>query len=504
MLPENIQIASSLRELTQARLEKRAMGEALAFSGKTEEVKILPAKGFHLYSRLRLKMDLEAPESDARIRRFLRVVHRYAQVATSLTGSEDVALLELQGETLHLFIPADLGEESVESVFAITAVLQRTIEKEVKKLAGDAWKSLRFTLDYGDTLLVDSTHNIDDSIISLAPAANEPAKQFKKDSEVFPSGFIRTRKSILSNLKPQAVGSAVFGESGEWVSIKLDSVAAALGESAEYRQSFETFDQRIRSNLESFEESSFSNITVNRSFDGYSPGTLTSPLALRGWTLRADLDGFSRLVSRAFSAPNTNKALKALVQSFIEVMDDAGLFDKGSPFPSIKLPWAGDCASRFIVAGPDGYGTEAATVPSQVQLRWQQQTNQGKWLVALAGGNQNEGDGHCLIAEIEIKDRRFQIAGGWGIRRSKQAEQDIGGKPTECVMHASDVAQLSEEWKGAYKAVEGHPSYSRARLADLNRAQEEAKQKLNQKPEISRRKSVTSPMPYFSNAQRPQ
>lgn len=336
-------------------------------------------------------------------------------------------------------------------------------------------------------------------MISLAPAANEPAKQFKKDSNVFPEGCLRTRKSILTAFGATAMNEAIFGEDGDWASIRLDSISDELLKNATYEKHFRSFDQRIRSGLETAESLSYADITINRSFNEYSSGTLKHPLALKGWTLRADLDGFSKQVTEAFDHPNRDKALKELVTDFIEVMDDAELFDQKCPFSTIKLPWAGDCASRFIVSTEEAYQDEASATPAQVLLRWQQHTQTGRWLVALAGGDENNGDGNALIAEMMVKGRRFQIAGGWSIRRSKQGEQEIGGKPTESVMHACDVAQLSNEWKHAFNPVDGHPTYSRATRVELEKSQQKTKALLDHKVSMSRRASATRPKPYFTH-----
>jgi hypothetical protein len=496
-----IEFTSSLSDLGYKRIAKTADQKPTGFTEPTASVKVVATSGFHIYSRLRLKMEMEAPESESRIRRFLEVIKRYAEIATSLVNGEDLVLLELQGETLHLFVRKDLSPQNSVEAIALVAALHSAIEREVKILAGDAWRSLRFTMDHGDTILVDSSQNIDDSIISLAPAANEPAKQFKHDYETFPAGCLRTRRTILDIVKQLDASVSYHGEKDGWASIKVDDASDRLMDELSYASYVSEFADRIRNNLVTADIQAFTNITINRSFNRFTPGSIGSPLALRGWTLRADVDGFSTQVSIAFQSVEKLNACKQLVQEFIGIMDDTGHFDKGCPFTTVALPWAGDCASRFIVSTDAAYSQQAMHVPAQVQLRWQEYTKSGRWLCSLAGGNAEEGNGYTLIAELEIQNRRFQIAGGWGIRRSKQGEQDIGGEPTECVMHANDVAELTEAWKRPYRPVEAHPSFAKASFADLKQAQNQAQQLLDKTIDLQREKSYIVQKPYYAQDQ---
>lgn len=481
-------------------IRKRAFFESTGLMSPSSDVTIFPARGFHIYSRLRLKMELEAPESEDRIRRFMEVIHRYAEVATSLVSGEDLVLLELQGETLHLFMPCQFDDQSSIEAIALVTALHAAIEQEVKGLAGDGWKSLRFTMDHGDTLLVDSSQNSDDSVISLSPAANEPAKQFKRDSDVFPSGCLRLRKSVLDVLNVNNLSISTTGERDGWVSLQVDDPSSALSRFARFTDQVQEFRKRIEQNVPIDRLNKYANLIINRAFSRLQPGSLDSPLVLRGWTLRADLDGFSSQVRRSFENPNQSEALKILVGDFIQIMNDASLFDSGCPFPAIGLPWAGDCASRFIVSTDEAYEEQSKTIPAQVQHRWQEQTQAGRWVCSLAGGNKERGNGFTLLAELTIQNRRFQIEGGWGIRRSKQGEQDVGGNPTECVMHSNDVAELNEAWRKAYTPDQEHPSFAKAGFQELKVAQIQAQQLLDAKREVSKGHSITTPKPYYDQS----
>src|SRR5690606_5939111 len=89
------------------------------------------------------------------------------------------------------------------------------------------------------------------------------------------------------------------------------------------------------------------------------------------------------------------------------------------------------------------------------------------WLVSIAGGDQTKGKGKILIADITVGKRKFRIAGGWGVRRSRQGEQEISGTAGETVLHRLDAIRLNDPWKSAFLPIEGVSDFKRATLNGL-------------------------------------
>lgn len=217
----------------------------------------------------------------------------------------------------------------------------------------------------------------------------------------------------------------------------------------------------------------FSQLTINESIDPKN-SSITSPTRLRGWSLRADLDGFSRGVKAAFAAQNREEACRSLVQDFLAIMEDASHFDDQCPWQIVQLAWAGDCASRIIISNPENYNSDARNRPANIALRWHNKAEHDRWLTSVAGGDADEGNGRMLVAAITVGWRTFRIAGGWPIKRSKQGEQDVGGKYLETVMHARDVSRLDACWSDAFKTINGVANFKRATKAALDKAAEKA------------------------------
>lgn len=493
-----VQFVESIEELISARGHYKAA----AFSGVAPpDVKIIRQTGFHLYVRLGLKLELEAADGEPSIRKFLAVIDRYARLAASLADGSEAVLLELQGETLHLFLPARLNAENLEMVFSYVVAFRKSLEEQVREMAGDAWKSVRFSLDHGPTLLLDSTRNVDDSILSLAPAANRPAKEFKRKSTCFPTDTIRLLAGLVLRFPEfkELATNQNTDNPDQWISISLASVEQSLSKSAQGHAKVAKIEERVRSRMMEKQGATinFSSIEIRESIKIGSAGKVDSPTRVFGWVLRADLDGFSSKVDEAFNAVDQVAALSMLTRDFLEMMEDASHFEIGSQLDIIPLPWAGDCASRIIQSSSEACMRDASSVPATVALRWHNKARKGDWLLSIAGGDEDEGKKLVLVADIEVDGRTHRITGGWSVRRSKQGEQEIGGKATETVLHRRDAMGLSEEWRKAFCDIDNVHNFKRATKAALTRASEQT----IVAPNIGRKRcspAILSPRPYAS------
>lgn len=456
--------------------------------GSLPEVTVHATHGYHLYIRLRLSLDLEAADGDSEVRLFLKIIEKYARLAVELVEGGKATLLELQGETLHLFYPADVvTDQSLRKIFAYAVAFRDEVERLIGPLAGEAWKSLRFTLDHGPTLLLDSTRNVDDSIISLAPAANRPAKQFAKDSKAFPSDHLRLRAALVlpfSDFRELATKLSVYADE-KWISLSIESIRSATTQRDEGARKIEELRTRISKGFERQDpDIALGNVRTLSLLNAADPGTTDKPSRLTGWVLRADLDGFSAGVAAAFAATNHVEALRELTARFLLAMEDATRFDEQCPWSFEQLPWAGDCASRIIACPAAGYGSAALELPAKVASLWHSKAGTKEWLVSIAGGDEEEGKGFILLAEMTIAGRTHRVSGGWAVRRSKQGEQDVGGSRRETVLHRRDAVRLRSPWREAFSDIDGIHRFVRA----TERSLEQARQK-----SIAARAPVTVP-----------
>ncbi|MBC2592860.1 hypothetical protein H5P28_01170 [Ruficoccus amylovorans] len=470
-------IKNSARDLLDSKLFRQERKTAFAVESITPpSVNITATTGIHFYAKISLRLDLEAADRDAATRSYLQVVDQFARVADALTEESAAELLEVQGEVLHLYLPCEANEQSLLTALAYSVALHEEIEKRVKPLAGDSWKSVRFAFDFGQTILVDTERNIDDSIISLAPAANRPAKEFANDSSTFPNSSVRFPTAILQwspTILRYAKGRSI-SHNGQWVSLPIDVAATFIRLFTTAESNLYELQEKLATAIRSKQASiNFSQLRINESIDP-SSSKISSPTRLRGWSLRADLDGFSRGVEAAFSSPNRDEACRKLTEDFLEVMEDASHFDSLCPWQLVQLAWAGDCASRLVVSQPKDYEADGKERPASIALRWHNKAQNKRWLTSIAGGDTEEGNGRMLVATITVGWRTFRIAGGWPIKRAKQGEQDIGGKPLETVLHSRDVVRLDAHWADAFKPIMGISNFKRASKAALDKAANQA------------------------------
>ncbi|MGA8660375.1 MAG: hypothetical protein WB586_30025 [Chthoniobacterales bacterium] len=131
--------------------------------------------------------------------------------------------------------------------------------------------------------------------------------------------------------------------------------------------------------------------------------------------LRADLDGFSARVRRAFS--DGDYGLQKLVEEFCTLIDYPKHFADKLPagVQTVVFPWAGDCANLFLTCDdydsergylPNRLGLEWHTLADQVRegIAWRKLMGQTNWIVAIAGGNPTvEGHGSILTANVAAR-----------------------------------------------------------------------------------------------------
>lgn len=440
---------------------------------KPPTVQVATQTGFHVYLRQRLKLRLEAAESVPRMQRFLKAAGLSGEIAAAIVKLLGGRLLEHQGETLHLFVPTagpTATQNETATLIAALVAYRQAFEKHIRPVAPEDFQALRATMDHGLSLIVGTERNCDDSLISLAPAANRPAKQFAKPSEVFPADHARVPSRLLKPVAALRLDTSVDdnGASNSWVNINLATAASKLDADATSRAIGRSASEAAANAVSRFQ---FRVPQISQRAQ-ITNGSLTDAVAAQGWMLRADLDGFSSMVDDAFTTTNRSAAIKDLVEDFLSRMEDASRFDDEKTGQlNIAMPWAGDCACRIVLVSENSnYHDEAKQRPALMGLRWHNSSLHPEWLVAIAGGNADEGDGRMLVSDIQIDGNTYRIAAGWPVRRSKQGEQDSGRKRTETVLHKLDAAALSQPWLECFKPVDTAPQHRFATHKDLRAA----------------------------------
>lgn len=423
----------------------------------------------HLYIKLDFLPQFENARTAEDARAFLRSVARAAvgaqQVASVLGGK----ILEVQGSTLHIGLPAPTQSVSAHGSLNFASALHQVYETVFHdpRSRVQGW---RMTVDSGKTLVVAGrgVHG-DDSWVSLGTAANRPAKHLYAELEL-----PEDRRS----LKRFHVGVRNATD-GRWYHYNLDQEPTGLegivrlGESArdtEIRLDYSMGMGQIMADA----------APIAPQGSPHSP-TVERPETFFGWVLRTDLDGFTARVEQCL---DSNDDLQELAGSFYEIMNRAAEFtEQGTGEILVQLPWAGD---NFTVAAVfrtrAEYERALPTRLVELSLDFEKELSdiaaQGQfagWAHGVAGGvpHGNAG-GNVYLGGVEIDGRRFLVGAGEGFGRSTQAFGDIDPSAEEIVIYRSDWERLSDDYREDFSVAttrRGQDStlYRNARLPDLLR-----------------------------------
>jgi hypothetical protein len=430
--------------------------------------------GWHLYVEIRLTLTLSASEDDASARTFLKTLEVFTRIVDEANKVEGAQILEHQGERLHLFVVG--GQDRVRDVLTLVERISSACYHLLPQIAEDHFRGFAAAADWGQTLFVPTLTDGFLGIISLSPSANEPAK-ILSESSTAPAGTL--------SIQSKYAALAGFPESNsKWMNIDLRK-----------RLVVRKLDERIQ-NFSAETHQLLLEIPLRQLLEG-SLASISSPVRLQGWFMRADLDGFSASVQAAFDAAarGDDRAISSLLGYFAQVLRQPEMFRAGlEGQPNYSLPWAGDCAN-FIILPPQhfSYGESRERVPAAIANRWhgttnlrarsdqswKQEMNKAKWAVGIAGGDNASGDdgnnGIMLIAPIRAGGKVFPVVAGWGARRSSDAYQQPWVRGTETVLPLVDYRALTKDLREAFEPVREHPSYYKATLLKLESAVEKQK-----------------------------
>lgn len=464
-----------------------------------------PSTGFHIYCELRPTSKLEVAEDEHRALKYLRVIEDYVNYGVQAANPFGVTLLEAQGNVLHFYKDGDLNSDNIISAVQFAFLFTTALYDELKPELGDEWDGFATCMDHGDAVIVRHDSFTTSSMVSLGPAANAPAKQLL---------YGRTAAGCVEIPGPWARHLRQHCNSN-WFSISLlNRSTLPLSEKIESavlrRQLMEIFGAYHQK----ADRSRFSRVGTydTRAILEGKAVDLSAPQRIQAFCIRADLDGFSATVRRAFEAGP--EAVEKVAHGFASILEFGQHMERTTP-GCIRLPWAGDCATILI---PDTHSLSTPGFPPWLDfgIRWQnfdgghQESKQRAWnkvfdQVQWAIGGCHGRVGMSLLADIDAQGRRFRIGAGWPVSMSLDAQNC--GKGGDTVTHHVDHETLDAATGSLFERVAGSEfwmSKGITREKISHKAIEIGKRNTQKAVDYSAKYQsvqVPSPRPYYNDGQ---
>jgi hypothetical protein len=419
----------------------------------TDNVRFATETGFHVYGELNLKLKLAAAADTTDAAKLLKILQVYTTIAETCASIVGAVLLEVQGERIHLLIPAGaVDNNSVKSLLKFSVAFTNTVYERIGRLAGEDFRGFKMAADHGPTIFISTGSQANASLISLSPAANAPAKQLRRAD----ASFLRMRTEHYKKYSST-------NETADWLNVvtKTGQVAVAIAADDLMQQFSAAADNEF-----SQPQPEYTVKFANRDYlTNAVKAAISESIKTQGFGFRADLDGFSKQVSDAFA--KGGDAIIKLVDRFLAIMRYPESLQSRLGM-IIQLPWAGDCANLIIL--PNGYGYDDARefMPVRAASEWHSQmsgqdtskiswathVSGAQWSIGVAGGDDDEGsNGYILVAPLKGKRRDFLVAAGWGIGRSldaQEADNVLGG---DTVMHNIDYEALASTHQTSFSRL---------------------------------------------------
>lgn len=371
-----------LTELTRSGLffEKGAVS-----GSQSIEAPYTPSVGYHVYADLRLNNFLEAPRLKEDSQRLLEVLHLYAQAAHRAAVAADGTVLEVQGNRIHVLLPAEDPALSFGRVLTFSRALTEAVYEVVRPKAGDDFQSFATAADHGKAVLIRSISGSSESVVSLGIPANSPAKRL--GTHHVPPGNL----SIPKRLVPPHL---LTGSGGDWIDIDVRELSSSAAQFVDHE--FGAMVKAAAIAPETAPAETYLEVRAHH-FEPGEAATPENPFQTFAFCLRADLNGFTKKVAAAFSIGGS--AVIQLVEEFSRIMETANEFVREFRAPIIALPWAGDCATMvFPNSTVAEYRGVREHLPAQAVVEWLDKcsdwekssfSNGGfdtKWTLGVAGG----------------------------------------------------------------------------------------------------------------------
>jgi hypothetical protein len=336
--------------------------------------------------------------------------------------------------------------------FAIS--FTKTVYSRLEPIARDNWKGFKMAAHHGPAILIRKANTSSDSIISLGPAANAPAKRLPKTRAKYlalPSDFLK-QSGVAHQDEGGWIEINVHDVSGPYTAFESLVLNEQLGAAsrAVLAQRVTSLPSRVRlAKASQFSESAYASVA--------------HPLKVQGLCMRADLDGFSKQVSRAFEAGEPG--MRALAERFYTIMSYGDDYAAKLQERVIQMPWAGDCATLVLVS-EESYARIRGYLPATAAAKWHDQMSErgrnwgdsmgtSRWAVGVAGGDDEEGaDGYMLLARVTAGGRGFLVGAGWGVGRSLDAKEAEGVRGGDTVVPDVDYDALEPVYQKHFEPLD--------------------------------------------------
>jgi hypothetical protein len=346
---------------------------------------------------------------------------------------------------IHVGLPAD--SDYPKQAHLYTAILHTTLLNRFDLEQGvvNGW---RMTVDMGMTLLVpgEGVHG-DRSLISLADAANRPAKHLYAQTldqanenlrqlKRFHRGVYNTITERFDHSPMETVTDPDMRQRA--IALTADTYSANLVEAINTRRQIQA-----------------SAAPISPAGSGLTPSA-EHPHVYFGWVMRADLDGFTALVKKCNGQPDQ---LQELARKFVRVMRACADFISQHDEVMAQLPWAGDNFTAAVVfrdkedyqeARPERIVSHVLDFGKELGYG-DVMDGLGEWAFGVAGGEiHGNASGNVFIGAVNFQKRRFLVGAGRGVYRSLQAFADLKPDARNIVILNDDYTQLESPYKNCF------------------------------------------------------
>ncbi|MDP0495338.1 MAG: hypothetical protein Q7Q73_03930 [Verrucomicrobiota bacterium JB024] len=395
-------------------------------------------RGFHVYGRMRPKLKLYAPDNGGDANRMYRAIQAFTKISAECAASYGGQLLEAQGVMTHFLFPEEENTaRTQERIIEFANVLFAGVEQTVKPICGNFWNGFAVSADHGRAILVSGSA---DSVVSLGPCANRPAKRiYRRDDRLgVPAGELHIRnmdgtwrKEVLS---PASVNIQLRNKQSNFVGLAEEIVREATSQTPMVRHL-------------GYED-----------IPAFMAGKRDTPVTVQAHMARADMHNFTKRVSEAFEAGN-NTAIQQLATEFTQTMTEGEQTIASYDAPTHQLPWAGDCANFVIMPTSDGYDSDRAAISAKLGAHWHDamsknkgRSNEVSWTLGCAGGGaENEANGLLLIGLVQADNRSFKIVAGWGATHSQRAQEMDDAQEYDTAVPDCDYQALTSVLQPLYR-----------------------------------------------------
>lgn len=393
-----------------------------------------PATGYHIYCELRPVADFEAADEDEAAD-YVAVIEDYVRMGEEAARSYGLTLLELQGRVLHFFRGGESSESNTDEVIDFAHEFTQSAYGELRDDMKDRWHGFATAFDHGQCILINESSQHTTSTVSLGPCANRPAKRLFSPR---PAGCVSAPSRLVRHLQ---------NTTGDWADIVLKDRKQSPSKTRLLTEKFASLRQLIKKG-----DGTLTNFSAKAN-ENILHWTPDNPLRMVGAVVRCDLDGFTKLVERAFAAGGEQVAVVA--RGFREVMVYAEVVAAAHQ-PCVMLPWAGDCITFLLpeVSDPN------QRIPRWVSfcMDWLASEINGsksplsanpsmagtKWGIGAARGV----TGNLVVAPTVVQAQRFMIAAGWPYATARLAQESA--KADQVAIETDDHQRLVGVVKGMF------------------------------------------------------